>query len=492
MGKSNEIVGFTHDLNKRGVMSSQSTEAVCDGELVAVANNSAQKMPRSIPYLVGNELAERFSYYGMKAILVIFMTQYLVNKDNVLDTMSVADARGWYHMFNSANYFFPILGSLVADIFWGKYKTILWLSVVYCLGHLCLALDDTRMGLTLGLTLIAMGAGGIKPVVSSNVGDQFTAKNENMLEKIFGIFYLAINVGAFLSVIITPLLLKNYGPSVAFGFPGILMLLATIVFRIGKKKSVIMPPVGWAQYKKDIFSPQGKKAIISLSVLYLFVSIFWALFDQGGSAWVLQAQQMNRVIDLRFWVFQYDWLHFEILAAQIKAANPILVLLLIPLFTGVIYPAVNKVYELRPMRKMAIGMCLAALSYVVAAIIEAHIRGGDQVNVAWQLVGYLLLTSGEIMLSVTGLEFSYTQAPNSMKSFIMGLWMLSMSVGNLFAAVVNFVIQRDDGSVILEGPSYFLFFAGLMMINTVLFALISRRYKEENYVQTHEGEDNLV
>lgn len=458
----------------------------------ATAKSPGQQLPRSIPYLIGNELAERFSYYGMKAVLVIFMTQYLMDSNQVLAPMSVADARGWYHMFNSANYFFPIIGSLIADVIWGKYKTILWLSIVYCLGHLCLALDDTRMGLTIGLTLIAMGAGGIKPVVSSNIGDQFTAKNKHLLEKIFGIFYLSINVGAFLAVIITPLLLKHYGPSIAFGFPGILMLLATIVFRIGKGKSVIMPPVGWQQYKKDIFSPQGKKAILSLGILYFFVSIFWALFDQGGSAWVLQAQQMDRVIDLRFWIFQYDWLKFELLAAQIKAANPILVLLMIPLFTGVIYPAVNKVYTLKPMRKMAIGMFLAALSYVAAAIIESQIRAGVQVNVAWQMVGYILLTAGEIMLSVTGLEFSYTQAPNSMKSFIMGLWMLSMSLGNLFAAAVNFLIQRKDGTVMLDGPAYFMFFAILMIVNMVIFACVSRRYKEENYVQSHAESEALT
>lgn len=467
-------------------MNGQTAVATCDDADIVLdkPTDTAQKMPRGIPYLIGNELAERYSYYGMKAILVIFMTQYLVNRQGVLDVMTTADARGWYHIFNSANYFFPILGSFISDIFWGKFKTIMRLSIVYCLGHLCLALDDTRLGLSLGLMLIAMGAGGIKPVVSANVGDQFTAKNEKLLEKVFGAFYLAINVGAFLSVIITPVLLQHFGPNVAFGVPGALMLLATIVFRAGKSKTVIMPPVGWQQYKQDILSPQGKKAILNLSLLYLFVSIFWALFDQGGSAWVLQAQQMDRVIDLRFWIFQYDWLRFELLAAQIKAANPILVLLLIPLFTGVLYPAVNKVYTLKPMRKMAIGMFLAALSYVAAAVIESHLRAGEQVNVAWQMVGYVLLTSGEIMLSVTGLEFSYTQAPNSMKSFIMGLWMLAMSFGNFFAAIVNFAIQRKDGTVILDGPAYFLFFAILMVVNTFFFMLFSRRYKEENYVQS--------
>lgn len=451
---------------------------------VAAASRS-DKMPKGIPYVIGNEFAERFSYYGMKAILVIFMTQYLMNRDGTAGHMSTADARGWYHMFASANYFFPILGSFLSDIFWGKYKTIIGLSIVYCLGHLCLFLDDTRLGLSLGLTLIAIGAGGIKPVVSANVGDQFTIDKKHLLAKIFGWFYIAINVGAFLSVIITPLLLKHYGPSVAFGFPGVLMLTATIIFRMGKKIYTIMPPVGWKQYKADVFSPAGKKAMLNLGILYLFVSVFWSLFDQGGSAWILQAERMDRMVDLRFWIFQYDWLHFEVLAAQIKSVNPIMVLILVPIFSGVIYPTINKFYRMTSMRKMTIGMFVAVSSYVAAAMIEAHLQAGESVKVAWQLLGYLLLTSAEILISVTGLEFSYTQAPNSMKSFIMGLWMLSMSVGNLFAGVVNFVIQRPDGTTWLDGPSYFLFFAICMGVNGILFGLVSRRYTEESYIQTH-------
>src|SRR5688500_15704658 len=104
------------------------------------------KMPSSIPYIIGNELAERFSYYGMKTILTVFMTTYLLNSVGEKDVMNPEESKFWYHMFVSANYFFPILGALLSDIFWGKYRTIIVLSIVYCAGHLALSLDETRLG----------------------------------------------------------------------------------------------------------------------------------------------------------------------------------------------------------------------------------------------------------------------------------------------------------------------------------------------------------
>ncbi|HJP19472.1 MAG TPA: MFS transporter, partial [Nitrospinota bacterium] len=154
------------------------------------------KMPPGIPYIIGNELAERFSYYGMKTILVIFMTKYLMDSSGNAAPMNESDAKYWYHIFNMTNYLFPILGAFLADILLGKFKTIVSLSIVYCLGHLALGLFDTRFGLGMGLTLIAMGSGGIKPCVSAHVGDQFRPDKKHLINKIFSIFYLSINIGA--------------------------------------------------------------------------------------------------------------------------------------------------------------------------------------------------------------------------------------------------------------------------------------------------------
>lgn len=465
-----------------------------------VGKIETEGMPRGIPYIIGNEAAERFSYYGMRTILVVFMTQYLVSRNGQLATMTDAEATGWYHMFMSANYFFPILGAFVSDIFWGKYKSIMRLSIVYCLGHLALALDETRLGLTLGLTLIAIGSGGIKPSVSAHVGDQFTAKNSKLIAKAFNLFYFSINFGSIFSTILTPVLLQKYGPSVAFGVPGLLMLIATIIFKIGDRVYVAIPPVGWQAYKKEICSPQGKKAIFSLSGLYIFIAIFWALYDQNGSSWVLQAEHMNRVVDLRFGAFQWDWLRFEIMAAQLQVLNPILVLAFIPLFDSFVYPAISKVFPLNAVRKMIIGMFIASTSFVLVALAQSRLSAGADVSIMWQFWAFFLLTAAEVMVYGTGLEFSYTQAPKAMKSLIMGLFLLTISVGNLLTAAIghsvewinttfpfaHFTAAAADGSMEFT-QNYFWFFSILMLVTAVLFSFSASTYKAENYVQSHEG-----
>ena len=207
------------------------------------------KMPPGVPYIIGNEAAERFSFYGMKGILVVFMTTYLMRAGKV-DPMSEKDADGYFHAFVSAVYLLPILGAFLADAVLGKYRTILFLSVAYCLGHFALALDDTRLGLTIGLSLIALGAGGIKPCVSANVGDQFGHSNQHLLTKVFNWFYFSINFGSAGATFVMPLLLadQRFGPKVAFGLPGLAMVVATIIFWMGRKKFVHIPAVGLGNY----------------------------------------------------------------------------------------------------------------------------------------------------------------------------------------------------------------------------------------------------
>ena len=146
-------------------------------------------MPAGVPYIIGNEAAERFSFYGMKSILALFMVKYLMTHSGTADHMSENDASKWTHFFGAGVYYLPIAGAFLSDGVLGKYRTIFWLSIVYCFGHFALALDDTRVGLLVGLSLICVGAGGIKPCVSANVGDQFGEGNKPLLSKEFGGFY---------------------------------------------------------------------------------------------------------------------------------------------------------------------------------------------------------------------------------------------------------------------------------------------------------------
>jgi POT family proton-dependent oligopeptide transporter len=390
--------------------------------------------------------------------------------------MGEAEAKTYFHIFASAVYFFPFVGAMLADAWWGKYQTIIWLSLVYCGGHLALALDHTRVGLLVGLTLIAIGSGGIKPCVSANLGDQFGPMNRHLLSKAFSWFYFAINVGAFCSMMLTPGLLKHYGPSVAFGVPGILMFFATIIFWAGRHQYAHIPP-DKSGVLQELKSPAAWRAILKLSGIYLFVAFFWSLFDQTSSAWVLQAQHMDR-----------NWMGIEWLPSQIQAINPILILLFIPLFVYVIYPLLGRCMELTALRKMSIGFFVTVGAFMISAYIEQLIVQGHTPPIAWQLLAFVIMTAAEVMVSITCLEFSYTQAPLKLKSLIMGLFLLSVSLGNGFTALVNYWIQNPDGTVVLAGPAYYWFFAGVMFVVACLFLFVVGRYQEATFLQGNVSE----
>lgn len=430
----------------------------------------SSRLPAGIPYIIANEAAERFSFYGMRAVLVVFMTQYLLDAQGAAAPMPEAEARGWYHLFISAVYFTPLLGALLADSLLGKYRTIILLSVVYSVGHLALALDHTRLGLALGLALIAFGSGGIKPCVSAHLGDQFGAGNRRLLPAAFGWFYFAVNLGAFVSMLLTPWLLRTYGAAQAFALPGLLMLIATVIFYAGRYRFVHVPPAG-GRFLRQVFSAEGGRVLARLGAVYLCVAVFWSLFDQTGSAWVLQAQRMDR-----------ELFGVEILPAQLQALNPLLVMLLIPLFTYGVYPSLGRCWRLTELRKIALGMFVAVAAFAVSSGIQLRIDQGFAPSIGWQMLAYLLLTAAEVMISVTCLEFSYTQAPRAMKSFVMAFFMLSIATGNLFTSVVNFVIDGSDGER-LGGVDYYLFFTALMLLTAILFSLLARWYRGEPRLQ---------
>lgn len=451
--------------------------------------NDTSRMPPGIPYIVGNEAAERFSFYGMKAILAVFMTEHLLDRSGNLAVMSDSDAKFYLHSFVVAGYLFPLVGAILADWLFGKFRTILWLSIIYCLGHLTLALDETRLGLGLGLSLIAIGTGAIKPCVSAHVGDQFGASNRHLLSKVFGWFYLAINLGALASTLLTPILLDpdsfrrvfgglaeslatlgiRPGPGLAFGVPGVLMALATLVFWLGRNTFVHVPPRG-KDFLREALDGESLRALASLVPIYLCIAAFWCLFDQTASAWVLQAKSMDtRLLGV-------TWL-----PSQLQAVNPLLVLLFVPLFSYLIYPAMDRVFPLTPLRKIGLGMFLTVPAFAISGLIQSWIDGGASPSIGWQVFAYALLTAAEVMVSITCLEFSYTQAPPSIKSIVMSLYLASIAVGNEFTAVINALISRSPIDRWLAGANYYWFFTGVMLLAAIVFIGVARTYRGRTY-----------
>ena len=476
-----------------------------------VTPQKTSKLPSGIGFIIGNEAAERFSFYGMRSVLLAYMTIYLVQPNGESAIFKEKEAEAWVHLFVGSAYFFPLIGGILADAFWGKYRTILSLSLFYCLGHGCLAmmgiLGDTRTLLFAGLVLIAVGAGGIKPCVSAHVGDQFNIRNNHLLTQVFGWFYFSINIGAFLSGLLTPFLLEAtreagslgeriypivepwvgeklvnepiFGPHYAFGLPGILMAIATFIFWLGRKQFAHIPPRGKI-YFKETFSGENLRAILRLCSIFAFVVIFWALFDQIGTLWQIQARSLDRVLP--------DWIPLiggsEMLAAQVSAIwNPLFILLLIPVFSYIIYPFFSQFFEVTPLRKIGFGLWVMGFAFTLVALLQERIDLGESPNMGWQILACLLLTGSEVLVSITCLEFAYTQAPKEMKSFVMAIFLLTVSLGNYFTSAVKFFIINEDGSSKLPGSSEFWFWTVLVFIAALIFIRVSKYYVVKEYLQ---------
>jgi dipeptide/tripeptide permease len=231
----------------------------------------SNKMPAAIPYIVGNEAAERFNFYGLKAILATFMIQAFLKNNPEKESI----ANGIAHDFTALAYLTPLFGAMLSDWFLGKYKTILYLSMVYLVGNLVLSYSVfegvNNFGMfQVGLLLIAIGTGGIKPCVSSNVGDQFNKSNEHLIPKAFDAFYFSINFGSLLSILLIPYLKAHYPPAVAFGVPAVTMGLAAFIFWMGRHKYVKIPPKG-----------DKNKVVIFFSSLLSFLACFLYFHKDG-------------------------------------------------------------------------------------------------------------------------------------------------------------------------------------------------------------------
>jgi POT family proton-dependent oligopeptide transporter len=410
----------------------------------------------------------------------------------------------------------PLFGAWLSDKLIGRYHTILWVSLFYCAGHGVLACSDfagTVHGklwlLYAGMALIAFGSGGIKPCVSAFVGDQFKPEQSHLLQKAYGAFYWAINLGSFFSFLVVPWVKDRHGYGLAFGVPGVLMALATLIFWLGTKHYVRVPPsretktagffkvfwhcvVSWPQLVRvrqiqprsherghgksfwdaaqDRFSEKeidAAKSVLPIVLVFVLITPFWSLFDQSNSTWVLQGEKMEptKVLGL------------DIGAEQMQSMNALIVMILVPLFTLGIYPHIGKYAS--PLRRMSCGMFLAAGSYLVVAALQRQIEAGAQLNVLWQTVPYVVLTAAEVLVSTTGLEFAFREAAPEMKSIIMSFFFLTIAFGDLLVVAITELLPGSGANAHTASVSTnrFLLYAGMTFGVAILFSLVATFYR---------------
>jgi proton-dependent oligopeptide transporter, POT family len=219
---------------------------------------------------------------------------------------------------------------------------------------------------------------------------------------------------------------------------------------------------------------EGVRAVLRILIVFALVTPFWSLFDQKASTWILQADQMAKP----------DWFS----SAQMQALNPALVMLLIPFNNLVLYPALRRLgIEVTALRRMGFGIAFSGLAWIAAGAIQLSIDGGEPVSIVWQVLPYALLTFGEVLVSATGLEFAYSQAPQSMKGTIMAFWYLSITTGNLWVLLVNAsvrneaVLSKIAGTGLTEAAFLMFFFAGFALVVAFAFAWYARRYPMQDH-----------
>ncbi|XP_034839124.1 solute carrier family 15 member 1-like isoform X1 [Maniola hyperantus] len=387
--------------------------------------------PTSIFCIIATEFCERFSFCGLRTILSLYLRNILCLHENAATVV--------YHIFIMMCYTMPLMGALLADNYIGRYRVILYFSIIYFVGTLLLCcsaipplmLPPTSMSM-IGLVLIATGTGGIKPCVAAFGGDQFRLpEDNNQLQKFFSTFYCIVNLGGFMGMVVTPALRRGvmcFGDdacyALGFGFPAILVLISIVIFVMGKPwyrikqprdnvtlkfvacawyalkkrinydRNIDGPPnEHWLDYSIDKYGEKlvtDMKIVFSILYLYLPVPIFWSLFDQQGSRWTFQASRLRS-----------ELFGIALMPDQLQVMNPAMVLLMIPVCPGGAWPVLP---ELSSLHKMFAGGILAAMAFFCAAILQISIERSTLQVPGHHQTGIILLNTltCSVELAVSG------------------------------------------------------------------------------------------
>ncbi len=434
-------------------------------EYKAVPDNS-NKFPSGIWYIILNDTAMLTSYKGILAVLYPFLIGDALIGDSGALAMNHAEARSALSLFNFACYFMAIVGAFLTEWCIGKYSMILYSTLLCCIAHAVLMWGHNEYALLFGLAIYSIGAGGIKSSTIPHGFDQFNSNNSYMMDRMMGIFIVIGYIGGFLSNILGPELLYSYGSWAAFSFPFILMVIALIVFYVGRYQYVHKPPSGDLFWKK-LISKETRAPALKVSTLCVFFSLYCASSGQAPFLWIEQASRMD--LDLFF---------IELLPSQVGAIEVVCVCIVMCIYLSWLRPWFSKMNQLN--YSMIVGYILMIMSYVYMLCLDIVMLNIGVLNIVWQFPMYILFTSSFIVLYTSYERTIYNIVPKYMKTLACCAYPLGYSLGNLITFLVNtFIIDSSESMF-----HYDMFFIALSTISVLIFYIVQRRVDFESKIFT--------
>ncbi|KAH8359260.1 hypothetical protein KR093_005346 [Drosophila rubida] len=477
------------------------------------------KYPRAVYFILATKFFEAFAANGMRTILVLFLRDDL-NFSESFSTIIL-------HIFNFFGQFCPIIGAVLADSYMGNVRTISGFCFLYAFGWLLLTMTTlpyvgmpVTAFLLVSISFIAVGNGSVRACITSLGALQFKLPEQAaFLAEYFSLYYFVYYFGIFVSKIIPPLVRANTQcfdkttcyPAV-FGTLGSSFMMAWFIFLVGKcfyKQEKISGDnilfkfcgciktalVGkwrrrnsnkkygyWLQnalgpYDVDFVTDVSK--VLRISKLFIPLPIYFALLAQQDSSWTFQATMMNTTV-----------LGVTIQPDQAKAMGPILLFILIPLWQYITAPLLRRLFdwELQPLHSVTIGGICSAGAFFCAGALQDRIMAApnNSINIGWQVPQFLLLMLGELLLSIPGLQFAFTQAPASMKSVVTAAWFLNNAFGNLIVVLVTQL------NVLSSQKAEYFFYAVVMLISIIIFALLAFEYALQDRKRYFQARDLVV
>lgn len=446
--------------------------------------------PPGLWFFFWGEFAERASYYGMRAILLLYLTSVMKFSDK--------DGNTIYQWFKMSAYFLPLIGGIIADRWLGRYWTIVGFSIPYVIGHFTLGVSDSdfmgipgQVWLFGSLLLLAGGTGVIKPNISSLLGQTYDEQRpgqDGLRNAAFQVFYFAINIGALISMFVVPILRDRYGYATAFQFPAWLMVAALAIFAGGKKL-----------YAKEVKSTPTKKTpeekreqwvtLVRLFGVFALITFWWVAYEQNDSVWVLFARDyMNHpTIHIPDWLPAWigGGVDYQPKADSYQFSNSLFVILLIPVFTVIFRKIDPEMKTITPIRKIIAGFLLTAAAMGVLMFVAfLTSTAGAKVTSLWLVLAYFILTAGEVLLYGTMLDLSYAAAPKSMKGFVTACFLLTNAIGNFIGSFLSRLyggsLKDDPGPWSMSPMAFFAMTITMVLVATVAFYFVGKRFERSS------------